>query len=564
MVAPKSTPTTGAITAGSSLVVNRPSNVAEGDILTAWIKAQGNGTPDATPPAGWTRVGVEYDGASGGRILSMFVKEATSSEPETYTFTVTTRAIGVIAVWDGNEVEIAVTGHCDSYRGAWDNTIPGRRMAAYSVSAPSLSFVYAGNIAVEGLSHVPTYKPPTYTELVNDQTGSGTTGSREAIWVGYKEVTGGTVASEAIGWQDGTTSGDSIQGTSLRVKSNEPQGYPIQVGEVEARLFVSVGGELITPVDVYATPTVDAPNAVVAIYNGTTDGADDIFYDALGPALGAGVSYYTPNAKVGGTYVLRSWDLTRISRGYVPYIHLQSVAWNDAAGANVQYYPWQKVAEGEYDTDFAQMANALKDCPPGTAFAFDGEPEVRLGASSHQPVPNPNSPTTSWPEGWPQNGDGYNTPAWYAAAQRRIYEVMHPIAPNLDYRFWFAGHERSTYMESFYPGDEYVTSIGIDPYVWAHNPGTTTPYQKYEPIVSWIRSRSWGQGKPIGISETGIDTGHTTANQVNFWSNMPSAVRDLNLAYITFYCRSNWQITPTSNPTVWDAYVEAMQEIAGV
>src|SRR5690606_31748326 len=66
------------------------------------------------------------------------------------------------------------------------------------------------------------------------QTGSGTTGSREAIWVGYKEVTGGTVASEAIGWQDGTTSGDSIQGTSLRLKSNEPQGYPIQVGEVEA------------------------------------------------------------------------------------------------------------------------------------------------------------------------------------------------------------------------------------------------------------------------------------------------------------------------------------------
>src|SRR5690606_413857 len=105
MVAPKSTPTTGAITSGSSLVVNRPSNVAEGDILTAWIQGQGNGTPDATPPAGWTRVGVEYDGESGGRILSMFVKEATSSEPETYTFTVTARAIGVIAVWDGNEVE---------------------------------------------------------------------------------------------------------------------------------------------------------------------------------------------------------------------------------------------------------------------------------------------------------------------------------------------------------------------------------------------------------------------------------------------------------------------------
>src|SRR5690606_26435741 len=163
-----------------------------------------------------------------------------------------------------------------------------------------------------------------------------------------------------------------------------------------------------------------------------------------------------------------------------------------------------------------------------------------------------------------QNDDGYNTPAWYAAAQRRIYDVMHPIAPNLDYRFWFAGHERSSYMESFYPGDEYVTSIGIDPYVWAHNPGTMTAYEKFQPIAIGMRSRSWGQGNLIGISETGIDTSHTTANQVYFWQSMPAAVRDLCLTYVIFYCRSNWHITQTSNPAVWEAYMEEMHEIAAV
>src|SRR5690606_41386100 len=102
----------------------------------------------------------------------------------------------------------------------------------------------------------------------------------------------------------------------------------------------------------------------------------------------------------------------------------------------------------------------------------------------------------------------------------------------------FAGHERSSYMESFYPGDEYVTSIGIDPYVWAHNPGTMTAYEKFQPIVSWIRWRSWEQGKPIGISETGIDTGPTPANQVNFCQLLPAAGGALSVAYVTSHCRT--------------------------
>lgn len=310
-------------------------------------------------------------------------------------------------------------------------------------------------------------------------------------------------------------------------------------------------------------PEPQKPRAVVSVYNGTVDGADDVFYNALGDALGAGVSYYTINAKQNGRYVLRSWDQARIARGYVPHIHLQSVAWHGQIGANVQYYAWKDVADGLHDADFVQWAEALKDAPAGTAFAFDGEPEVRLEAGSHQPVPNPNATSVTWPTGWPQNGDGKNTPEHYAAAQRRIYEVMHPIAPNVDYRFWFAGHLRNSYMESFYPGDAYVDSIGIDPYVWAHNPASTTPQQKYQPIVDWIRSRDWGQGKPIGISETGIDRGHGDIAMAAFWGAMPAAVENLDLSWVAFYNRSNWQISPTSHPLAWAAYIAAMKDIAG-
>lgn len=324
---------------------------------------------------------------------------------------------------------------------------------------------------------------------------------------------------------------------------------------------VGPGGDYVPPEEP-EEPETPAVNTVVAFYDGTVDGADDVAWNALGSSLGAAVSYYTPNAKQGGQYVLRSWDQTRIARGILPIIHLQSVAWNASVGANVQYYPWADVAAGLHDDEFIQWANALKDAPEGISFSFDGEPEVRLEAGSHQPVPNPNSPVTTWPAGWTQNGDGKNTPAAYAAAQRRIYDLMHPIAPNVDYRYWFAGHLRNAYMESFYPGDAYVDSIGIDPYVWLHNPASTTPRQKYEPIVNWIRSRSWGQGKPIGISETGIDTGHGETAGVAFWQGMPQACADLELSWVTLYNRSNWRITPSTYPQSWAAYVAAMQQIA--
>lgn len=353
---------------------------------------------------------------------------------------------------------------------------------------------------------------------------------------------------------------------------DEPGTDPIP-GGVQGWSDVIINGKHATAVYVGSTlawgrPVVpdvlpEPKPRVVAIYNGTDDTADTMFYEAMGPVIGAAASYYTINARQGGRYVLRSWDTTRIARGYVPYIHLQSVAWNNDIGANVQYYPWKHVAEGVHDDVFVQWAEALADAPAGTSFSFDGEPEVRLEAGSHQPVPNPNGPAAGWPAGWPQNGDGLNTPAYYAAAQRRIYEVMHPIAPDLDYRFWFAGHLTNTYMESFYPGDAYVDSIGFDPYVWGYNAASTTPLQKYQPIVTWLRSRTWGQGKPIGISETGFDTTvHGDAAGAAFWDAMPAAMEALDLSWVMIYNRDQFRITPDTYPLSWAAFLDAMAQIA--
>lgn len=298
---------------------------------------------------------------------------------------------------------------------------------------------------------------------------------------------------------------------------------------------------------------------LVGVYNGTEMGADDPFFNALGPALGSATSYYTTSAKVWlpaekrSEFRLREWDVQRIQRGILPVIHFQSMQ-----PKQTQTHAWADVAAGLHDADFIQWAHALKDTPAGTSFSFDAEPEVRIEQGSHQQLPD----------------NGKNTPEHYAAALRRIHDVMHPIAPNVDYRFWFAGHRRDAYMERFYPGDAYVDSITFDPYVWKHDHKVQRingvdvkipahPREKYQPIVDWLRSRSWGKGKPIGITETGIDKDVYTDDDIaTFWSRIPAVVDELGLEVFVFYNRSNWQITATSHPKAWAAYLAAMRQIA--
>ena len=225
MVAPKSTVTLGAITGGSSLVINAPENIVEGDVLVAFIRAQGNGTPDLTPPSGWTRIGIEYNGSSGGRITGAWAKTATSSEPSSYTFTVNARAVGGISLWSGDDVSLDVVGNCIDYRGWWNGDINGRTMDEYVSTDDSLLFVIGATEAVEGVPHIPAYTPSDYTQLFNHQTGSGTTGSRTAIWVGYRTLSGPVspetevlVPSAGIGWT-GTPSGEVTQGVALKALS---------------------------------------------------------------------------------------------------------------------------------------------------------------------------------------------------------------------------------------------------------------------------------------------------------------------------------------------------------
>src|SRR5690606_1213454 len=139
-----------------------------------------------------------------------------------YSFTVPPRAVGCISVWSQDDVANSVVGTCSDYRGWWDESASGRRMDEYVAYDDALLFLVAATECVEGVPHVPLSTPSGYTTLRNVQTGSGTTGSRTALWVGYKTQRGPVapetevlVGSEVVVW-DGSPSGEAIQGFGLQ------------------------------------------------------------------------------------------------------------------------------------------------------------------------------------------------------------------------------------------------------------------------------------------------------------------------------------------------------------
>lgn len=370
----------------------------------------------------------------------------------------------------------------------------------------------------------------------------------ESVW-GTANITLGSVSSSGASVRGVMVNGSIVPATIRGVMVNG------SIVAATVRHVIEFG----TPPDT---------SVMVGVYNGMNYGDDDLFYTPLGSSLKSAASYLHQGNRTAGVWQTSPIDAQRFDRGMAPQFNIQSVSPEfGSTGELVQHLPWSQVADGSFDAFFAQFAtNILATAPVGSTFSFDQEPDVHLEAGSHSPVPNPNSPVT-WPAGWPQNDDGYNTPESYAGACQRVYTVMKPIAPHIDFRFWFAGHIRNTYMESFYPGDAYIDSIGFDPYVWAHNPSTTTPVQKYGPIVDWLNGRTWGIGKPRGLSETGFSRAHGDAAGAVFWSAIPEAFIELDLRHIFLFNRyfsvnAQFDLEEARDPLAWAAFIEAMHALA--
>jgi parallel beta-helix repeat protein len=160
----------GANTGTTSVSLPRPGGTASGDVLIAAVATRG--TPTISSPAGWTRV--RTDARKSAATQSMFVHVAGSSEPTTYTFTLSASetAVGTIAAYTGVDTADPVVVHAGQPNGK-----------STSATAPSITPGVADSrlVAFFGITGKATVAPPSgMTEQAEVVSPSGTSSKMTA------------------------------------------------------------------------------------------------------------------------------------------------------------------------------------------------------------------------------------------------------------------------------------------------------------------------------------------------------------------------------------------------
>ena len=120
----------------SSIVVNKPAGVIEGDVLIASIAVRPE-TLTVTPPSGWTLVVRQNNSIATVNAVLIYSKVAGASEPSTYTWSFSvgsTGSVGSISAFTG----VDLTDPINTY-GSFADTI-----ASYSIVAPSITTTVDG------------------------------------------------------------------------------------------------------------------------------------------------------------------------------------------------------------------------------------------------------------------------------------------------------------------------------------------------------------------------------------------------------------------------------------
>lgn len=242
------TPTyAGRSSGSSSLSIDRPADLADGDLLIVALRSQQSGGGPWGPPPGFDRIAANPSTGDTVtyRVGSIFVKrvESAAAEPSSYTFTGPgARAVGIAVACsvdlEGEIASVETAPYGGSSAAGGIVTLAARTLDG----APALSLVAVAAECTAGISHVPSALPSGYTEVGNAQSSldESTAGTRTAIWLGWRDAPT-TAADEIVAGFAGSSApaiyAGSFVGGSLDVE--EP--------EAPAPGFRSVAQMLATP-----------------------------------------------------------------------------------------------------------------------------------------------------------------------------------------------------------------------------------------------------------------------------------------------------------------------------
>ncbi|WP_162802279.1 cell wall-binding repeat-containing protein [Ornithinimicrobium murale] len=314
------------------------------------------------------------------------------------------------------------------------------------------------------------------------------------------------------------------------------------------RIFVAGGpqavsedvvGALADPGTPPPSPEPPANGTSAGSWNGMADSADDEFSDLVGGLdLGHGTSYYT-SGQFGPNWP-NSRDKERLAGGMT--LQLGMASKNYKKGGPTSYMSWPNIAAGKHDSEIREWGQALSELNGDIRFSFDIEPDVKFKQGKI-------------PGDW--------TAADYRKATQRMASILAEEAPEVQFTYWVGGTQKDIVSE-MYPGDEYVDVICWDPYINASRSPDTTPLELWSDFKNWLDDQAWGQGKELGLCETGFHNGHSDAKGAAFWDKAPAAAEELGLSFITYFHSNTGprgDYTMESMPQTREAYARAMAEL---
>ena len=268
MVAPEvvGTATTFAsATSGSTIVLDRPSGVQNGDMLGALCRTMGSTSPTDFACPGFTRRGYPFvPNDSAGRVTSLFTHPVTdvTSEPLTYTFTKSVadaRRVGAMFIIRGVDLANPVAGNSVG----WDATpAPRIQLNSFAVDTTDAALLlYAwGNEITSPNATAPTIIPGAEIALVPSSSGTGAT--RSVVWVGWESIAASSSGNKSLTWTN--VNGPAATGVVLRglnVVSRTGDGSVSVVGSATRALAVAVAASGGVSVSGSASATVTVSRA---------------------------------------------------------------------------------------------------------------------------------------------------------------------------------------------------------------------------------------------------------------------------------------------------------------
>lgn len=233
------TPSFGGTASGTSLTIPKPPGLVNGDVVLIAARSQeGSSANDWTLPSGFARLTAAPATLPSRpyRVASIWYKTVTnaSAEPANYVLTGPSgRNVGTAVRYVPDATGAMTVVGTVPYGGTSVSsgvvTFGARTISA----APAISLILLAAECTAGISHVPTTLPAGYTVVANGQStlDSSTSGSRTAIWLGYRSepdtsietVTGGYSGASASGGYEATIRG----GLNVTI----PLGQPVKLGD---------------------------------------------------------------------------------------------------------------------------------------------------------------------------------------------------------------------------------------------------------------------------------------------------------------------------------------------